>query len=250
MDFEPLSEAGLTDGEIKVYVALLELGLSTSGPIVEQSRVAKSIVYPLLDKLMKKGLVSVIVKKKTKYFQASDPQKLLEYVDERKDALEENRTAIELLLPKLMMKQALVTKSETRMYFGFKGMTTAHEHIYEKLKKGQEYVYLGIPVYQPKTHHLYWQKDHTRKQAYGISCRLLFNAKTDEEVVNQRNSYSDTQARRMREGIVTPAMIGIFADTVIICVQSPEVVTIEIINQQIANSFKAYFEHFWKLSGE
>ncbi|MBS3167698.1 hypothetical protein J4216_01085 [Candidatus Woesearchaeota archaeon] len=45
MDIMILREAGLTEGEIKVYLALLELGTSTSGPIVEKSGVARSIIF-------------------------------------------------------------------------------------------------------------------------------------------------------------------------------------------------------------
>ena len=34
-----LSALGLTDGEIKVYLSLVELGLSTVGPIIDSSQV-------------------------------------------------------------------------------------------------------------------------------------------------------------------------------------------------------------------
>ena len=37
MNILPLKAAGLTDGEIKVYLALLEIGSSTIGPILEKS---------------------------------------------------------------------------------------------------------------------------------------------------------------------------------------------------------------------
>ena len=66
MDTTSLREAGLTDGEIKVYLALLELGAATTGPIIEKSGIARSIIYQILDKLMQKGLVSMVMKDKTK----------------------------------------------------------------------------------------------------------------------------------------------------------------------------------------
>jgi sugar-specific transcriptional regulator TrmB len=248
MDTAPLRDAGLTDGEIKVYLALLELGSSTTGPIVERSGIAKSIVYQILEKLMRKGVVSVIVQERTKYFQASDPHKLLEYVDERQVALEQNRARIAQLLPQLALKQAMTGQRETRMYVGMRGMVAAHEHIYEKLTKGDEYVYLGIPAFQPEPHHLYWQRDHERRAKAGIRGRLLFNADTDQKIVRQRNTYPGAQARRMREDIQTPAMIMVYKDTVVITVQSPDVVSVEIVHQGVADSFKAYFEEFWKRS--
>ena len=71
MDIQLLRKVGLTDGESKVYLALLELGSSTTGPIVKEADIAKSIVYQILDRLIQKGLVSYIVKEKTKYFPKS-----------------------------------------------------------------------------------------------------------------------------------------------------------------------------------
>ena len=65
MDTSTLREAGLTEGEIKVYLALLELGSSTTGPIVDKSGISRSIIYQILEKLMEKGLVSFITKEKT-----------------------------------------------------------------------------------------------------------------------------------------------------------------------------------------
>ena len=83
-----LTESGLTPGEAKVYLALLELGEATTGPITEQSGVAKSIVYHLLTKLGKKGLVSYIIKEKTKYYQAAEPSHLLEVLDKKRKDLD------------------------------------------------------------------------------------------------------------------------------------------------------------------
>ena len=62
MELELLKEIGLTDSEIKVYIALLELGSSSKGPIVDKSHVASSKIYELLEKLMQKGLVTQVLK--------------------------------------------------------------------------------------------------------------------------------------------------------------------------------------------
>ena len=45
MDLQLLRNIGLTDSEIKVYFALLELGSSSKGPIVNESKVASSKIY-------------------------------------------------------------------------------------------------------------------------------------------------------------------------------------------------------------
>ena len=90
-----LRDAGLTEGEIKVYLSLLRLGLSTTGNIVKESGVAKSFIYKILDNLIKKGLVSYITKDKTNYYQASTPEKILEYIEIKKQELDNSKKIID-----------------------------------------------------------------------------------------------------------------------------------------------------------
>jgi len=248
MDTSSLKEAGLTEGEIKVYLALLELGSSTTGPIIEKSRIARSIIYQILEKLMQKGLVSVITKEKTKYFQAAEPNKILEYIDERREKFEETKKVIENLLPELELKQKLAKKSEVSMYIGFKGIRTANEKIYTKMKRGETLYYLGVPAYQPKEQHLYWMKDHLIRVKHGIKVKILFNKDTNPEILKNRNSYKGSEVRYMPTDIKTPALFGIYKDTVLIMLQAPTAIAVEIVNQDIADSFKSYFDEFWKRS--
>lgn len=245
MDTTSLKEAGLTEGEIKVYISLLGLGSSTTGPIIQKSSIARSIIYQILEKLAHKGLVSHITKEKTKYFQAAEPNKILEYIDERESKLKDNKRKVAELLPELLLKQKMSKKSETNMYFGFKGIRTLHEHIYSKLKKGEEYYSFGIPAYQPEEQHLYWQKDHLRRIKTGIKCKLLFNFDTESKVIENRNSYKGCEAKLMKTNIKTPGYFMIFKDTTGIILQHPTSIAIEIINQEIADSFKAYFDGLW-----
>jgi len=248
MDLSTLKEAGLTDGEIKVYLAMLELGSSTTGPIIEKSGIARSIIYQILEKLMQKGLASFITKQRTKYFQAAEPDKILQYIDEREKRLKENKKRVEELLPELLLKQQSVKKNEANFYSGFKGIITAHEHTYQKLKPGEEYYYLGIPAFQPKGHHLYWKKDHLKRIKEGIKCKLFFNYDVGDEVLKNRNAFKDCDARKMPIKIQTPMSVLMYKDTVVIILQDPVEMAVEIVNQQVADSFKAYFQEFWKMT--
>ena len=58
---------GLTQNEIKVYTALLHLKKGTKTPIVRESGVLSSKVYEILDRLIKKGLVSSFKENKVKH---------------------------------------------------------------------------------------------------------------------------------------------------------------------------------------
>lgn len=248
MDLTSLREAGLTDGEIKVYLALLELGSSTTGPIVDKSGIARSIIYQILEKLMQKGIVSVITKEQTKYFQAAEPSKLLDYIDERASTLQHNRHVVEKLLPQLSLLKASAPESDVQLFTGFRGTVVVHERTYQKLKYGESYWAMGIPAYQPGPHHAYWQRDHQRRAKAGISCRLLFEADTEPEILRNRNSYQRCEARYMPADFKTPAWFLGYADVTAISIPAEKPISVEITNQKIADSFKSYFDDFWKKS--
>ena len=60
MDTKILEDIGLTNAEIKVYLALLELGSSTAGHILEKSGLQNSVVHMTLHKLIDKGFITFI----------------------------------------------------------------------------------------------------------------------------------------------------------------------------------------------
>lgn len=247
MDINALKEAGLTDGEARTYMAMLGLGESTVGPIIEKSKISRSIAYKILDSLMRKGLVSFIIKEKTKHFRADSPERILDYVEKRKNSLEDSRKKIEAMLPSLQRITA-GRENEVRVFTGFKGMISVHEHTYQRLQKGEEYFYMGVLPEQPEHYHAYWKRDHVRRAKAGIKCRLLFNSKTDKTILKNRNSYAGCQARYMPMGIETPAWFMAYEGVAVIGLQSDEPITIEILNPNIAESFRNYFESFWKMS--
>ena len=78
MDIKLLLEAGLTEGEVKVYLALLEIGETTTGPLIKKAKVSASKCYDILERLIQKGLVSSSVKANMKYFSAADPKRILD----------------------------------------------------------------------------------------------------------------------------------------------------------------------------
>ena len=249
MDTKVLQNIGLTDGEIRVYLALIKLGSSTSGPIIYNSKVSSSKIYHILEKLLQKGLISYIVNEKTRYYQAEDPIQIKEYLNEREKEFQQHKVEIDKLIPELeLQKQSEKTKSEAKIYKGFKGIQAITEHIYSVLKKGETYYDIGIPSFQEEKYHSYWHEDHLRRIKYGIKCKLLFNKDTPLKILENRNRYKDCDARFMPLSIETPSWILIYSDISVIILQSEEPMAIEIHNKQITHSFKLYFEAFWKLT--
>ena len=101
MDTEILLELGLTNTEIKIYLALLELGSSSAGAILERSHLPNSTLHRDLNSLIEKGLINFILEGKRKIYQATDPESLLVLLDDKKKRLEK-------ILPELKRRQKKV----------------------------------------------------------------------------------------------------------------------------------------------
>jgi hypothetical protein len=175
---------------------------------------------------------------------------------EKKDELERVEKEFDEMLPRLEAGyKSRGAAQNVTIYLGLKGMQTAHEHTYMKLKQSDEYLVLGAPQYQPwmlvkpnGPFLNYWNKDHQRRIAAGIKCRMLFNPDAEKSILKEKNSFRLCVARYLPIDIKTPVYFTIYQDTVLITTLSAEPLSIEIVSQEVTDTFKRYFEEFWKMS--
>lgn len=242
---EALQKIGLTDGEIKVYLSLLELGSTTTGDITKKSKVSGSKVYEVLDRLIGKGLVSSIVKNNVKYFEASSPERILDYLNEKGSEIEKEKITIKKIIPDLILKQKETKKSEVKVFTGFEGIKSCNEDIINSLKKGEEWLSMGLTE-QPEHWEAYFnrrQKDRAKK---GIKHKHLLNEKY-KTLYHIRKSLPHTEYRFLPKEFEMPTSTEIYKNKVIIFVlvkESPLGIMIE--NEAVAESFRKYFHILWE----
>jgi sugar-specific transcriptional regulator TrmB len=68
-----LQQAGFTQKEAQVYLALLELGKGDVTEIAKKAELKRSIVYVIIEGLMEKGFVTQLPNRKINTYQAIDP---------------------------------------------------------------------------------------------------------------------------------------------------------------------------------
>lgn len=154
-----LEKMGLTSGESRVYLALVELKESTVGPISKKSGVAYSKIYDVLSRLIEKGLASFIVKEKTKYFHPAPPGRLYDYLDKQKKEIDESKTLLDTILPKLE-KIGIEEQESVRLFYGFNGILSAYEILIKNTSKDDviKYFYCGDGNYFDQTKKFYLQR--------------------------------------------------------------------------------------------
>lgn len=244
---EQLKRIGLTDGEIKIYLALLEIGSSSTGKIIKTSGISGSKTYEILDRLSKKGLVKSVSKNNVKHFEASRPDKILDYLDEKEIAIKKDKLEIQKLIPELILKQKLAKKSEVNVFTGWEGLKTANQDIINTLSKGEEWLSMGLTE-QPESWEVYFTKKQKERAKKGIILKHLLNEKY-KSLYLKRKKISNTHFRFLPKDFEMPTSTEIYGEKVLIFILSKEnPMAIMIENRAVSESFRKYFNSLWKNS--
>lgn len=244
---EILKRIGLTEGETRVYLALLELGASSTGKITKRSNISGSKVYEVLERLMSKGLVSSVTKNNVKYFEASPPTKILDYLNEKSSEIEKEKLTIQKIIPELILKQKSAPKTEVKVYTGWEGMKIVNEDIINTLKKREEWLEMGLSS-QPKSWETYFNKKQIIRAKKGIVHKGLINIQY-QELYKKRKNLPHTYYRFLPKEFEMPISTDIYKNKVAIFILLKEApTTILIESAQVSDSFKKYFEIMWKIA--
>ncbi len=235
MDTKILEDLGFTNAEIKVYLALLELGLSTAGPIIEKSGLQSSVVHMTLNKLVNKGFASFIKEGQRNHYQASDPKHISDYIDEKKKQFEK-------LLPELTLKQEMAKeKSEITTFKGIKGI---RELLHELLEAGgSEHHTFGSSKESLMMGDAFWMSYHKKRAEKGIKAKLLFNESLRKWC--DVNLYPDAQYKFTKMGFEPLTETIIRNDKIGIILWTENPIGILIHNKIAAQSYDKFWEIMW-----
>jgi len=228
---EELKQAGLTGNESKVYVALLDLGPSLAGQISRKTGLHRRTVYDTAEMLIKKGLIGYILKNNRRLFQASNPERILEIIEEKQNMLEPFIKVLEKKFAKTKEKE------ETNFYKGKEGLKT----IFEDQLETKEILILGASVkaYDILQFYFKWY-DKTRKQKK-IKTRIIASDKKISKIPL-------AEIRYLPEKYSNPVSVNIYNDKTAIILWASEPLAIVIKNREITEGYKNYFELMWKIA--
>ncbi len=246
MDIEILRNIGLTNSEIKVYLALLELGSTTKGPIVDKSKAASSKIYELLEKLIQKGLASYVIKAGTKYFEAAPPSRILDYIQEKENNLKKQEEQIKKLLPELELKRSMAgIGSETQVFKGMKGAQTSFDDILKTLKKGEGYYVLGISKFTPHFER-FVVHFHKKRAKQGIKCKIIVN-ELAKDIGKKLSPIALTKVKYLKKELFTPVVFIIYKEKTLISIGLDEIF-IQIRSKNLSDGLRAYADYMWSIA--
>jgi len=238
MDYSALEGIGLTNIEVKAFVTLLEIGESKAGEIIKKSGLQSSSVYNAINSLISKGLVSYIKKSEVKYYRTADPETIVEYIDMKKrDYLK--------ILPLLKEKQNKKDEEKVEFFKSYKGIKILLSKLMKDSKKGDVYRVFNIEgpeEYQEAR----WRVFRSLKELMKEKQLLV------KGIFSEKNRYKSKSKSIMKKRYLStplPPNTSIINDKVaIISWKEDDPSGILIHSKDIAEKYKEFFEHMWKIA--
>ena len=237
MNKSPLEELGLTRNEALTYTALLEIGETKTGAIVKKTGLHRVIIYDALESLIKKGLVSFVIKENRKYFQATDPTRILDFLKEKEEIAKS-------ILPELNFKreQAKI-KQQVSIYEGIRGLKSVLQNMLKELTPNGTYYVLasGNMADSLGPYYNIYQKEKNKNK---IKSLIIY----DEQFKKRKDVVKITYgAVKFYPLTYFPTDTFIYNDKVLIVIWNANPsFAILIINKQTSQSYKKFFDVFWK----
>jgi sugar-specific transcriptional regulator TrmB len=250
MDLTDLKKIGLTEGEMRVYGALLDLGDTTRTQLARKSGISPSKIYDVANRLLEKGIISAVRKDGTLHFSASNPERLNDFVKQKEEDLQRERDIVNEVLPSLMLRyQKTSENADIEVFYGWEGMRTVYNELSNTLSKGDLNIILGASRGQDSTKvsrffGQYFEKIERR----GYKIKIIFNE--NARPMKRLTSYFEKsklhEIRYINQETFTE--VNVYRNTVLLIMLLRKPVVIRISSKEAADSFRAFFGSVWKVA--
>jgi len=236
-----LLNLGLTQNETKVYLALLEIGTTTTGALIVRTGLHVPRVYDALRGLTRKGLVSFVLKNRKKHFEASDPERFMDLLKEKEKSLNESLPEFK----KLRMSAELQFEAAT-IFKGKRGLRTVLDSMLSELKGGEEYLDFGVSGIFREVMGIYWDRWQEMKKRSRVRSRVLF----DEKLRGSKlvKDYVGN-CRFVPSEYFCPSDTFIYKDKIAIFIWTADPPTAVVIRDPSTSSgYRNIFEWMWSMA--
>lgn len=225
-----LQEFGLTEKESQVYLLLLSQTL-TASEIAQKTNIHRINVYDILERLQEKGLISFSMIGKRKVYETTDPKKLLQDIDDK-------RQNILNIMPQLLdIKKTQKEPQEVTVYKDYNGIKSImDEHTHSKTPVCLFSSGWGLRTYFPDYYDIY----NDRLVKNKVDIRIIFSKKFKDQILPK--VY---KVRYLPVEYAFPSSTTVYGNKVLIVMWSESPLAILIKGKEVADSYRHYFEMLW-----
>src|SRR3989344_4089687 len=221
-----LKNLGFEDKEIKIYLYLIKNPNSTVLQISKNIGIDRTTIYDILERLITKGIGSIIIKNNTKNFNVLKPKELLNYFEDKYKSLEK------------ISKPNTKEKLKCEIFQGLEGLKTALKDL---VKAKTDYKIIGIKEEYEKILG-YFNEQGTIK---------LNQSKVKEEAIIEEGvivkKLKNSIHKKIKKGIISDITIILYNNITIFIIWDEPYSAIRIENKNLYKSELGYFKLLSKL---
>lgn len=242
-----LSQLGLTDNEIKFYVAGLELGLATIPQIAERAGLSRMTGYNIFKLLSQKSMADMDVRSYGQKCKVAKPAKLLTLFEQERKDLDKLATDMPNLIGELNVLYASVPEDLEIHYFRAKeAITKIWDEALTNTKKGDDILVLSAVDFTPtlREHYVeFLEEMMLRCNEKGIHLKMILE-KTGTYTI-PRSTMQDIvpESIQMKLGATCDQLI--YAEHVAYIFPGKELFGITIHNKELSNHHSRIFYTLW-----
>jgi len=243
MDVGCLKELGLSNGQISVYSAVLELGAAHMNKIQERTRIERRNIYDILNKLIQRGLVTYVLEDQKRVYRCTHPSHICEEISTKKLALDK----LEKQIPQI---SAFFEASKPGINVQvFKGHDAFKALLNETLQHDASY-WMGANSSIEQTHLKTWFKQWMRRRAE--QKRLMYDLANFSTHFEDCSPYDVPEHKkqfykygRLPLDLRSFITILIFGNKVAQIIWGTEPYAFVVESKEVKESYMKYFNQFW-----
>jgi sugar-specific transcriptional regulator TrmB len=241
MDLSKLRKIGLSDGEITVYQAILNIGSSSINSIHERVGIERRNIYDILNKLIGKGLVSYITESGKRTYQITHPNKIISYIEEQEQGLHDTKKSVEGILPSLINTfESEKPQIRAEVFRGKEGIKA----VFEDMLNYKECRFIGGGWYIVHELPFYWASYNRRRIENKVKWFNLVRHELAKEATPEGKYISVKFLPKEFSG--NPNVIFIYGNKVVNVLWGKEFFAFMVESKEVSENYRRYFDYLWK----
>jgi len=234
---EILRQFDLDEKESAIYLATLELGISTARDIAKKADIQRTYFYDLSRKLISLGLMRQLRKGKKRLFSAAEPEKLIELQEERLAELKNH-------LPQLKALQN--TKGQKPKVYFFEGRSGVDQINDDTLNYSGEIVGFTTPHFILTDEEKMSREYIAKRKSLGIKVRVIGEVSPEVAKIKSRDKAELRETKMLPKDLFSSEVeIGMYGNKVFFANYKDQFGLI-IEDSEISKTLKQIFEIIWK----
>lgn len=243
-----LEEFGLSKNEAKLYYSLVANRSETVTELFKDTGIHRRNIYDSLERLVEKGLVFEVLENPENHYEAVHPQKLMEVLREREEAL----------LPTVReLTQLHEEMPQTNAAFIYKGREGYKNYMRDLVRVGEPVYFLGAKAlwFTPGMDIKFLKDFQAAMELKEGGYKTLFDPRVPKELPDAIKEVGG-EYKILPEGCETVGVVDIFGDYIVSFTSAgvgdfgEDGKIFVTINRDLANSYRTWFELIWNSLSE